>query len=250
MCLALTGCRGIKAPDSVASNKIGETVTGVQSNLQDQASGTNAAIGHTAQKLPESREKEVILMFVGDQFRLLGHPKIETQTEFVKAAENLLSQEAAKRAMGEDQRAKLAANAESLQQKLITLKKNYEIALAKESADHAAEIEAARLEGEEKQKRLIAWIFFGGGGLLIAGGVAMLVFAAQIPMFGPKAAFGTMIAGGASILTGVLTLQLMKQLDQHPWILWAGGGVITIALTAVGALLYANQKHANDGLQP
>lgn len=244
--LLFAGCFGDGSPERAVSGKIGQKAEQVQVEVLDRAAGTNAAIEHTTQKLPESREKQVILMFTGDLTRLVGKPKIETETQFLKAAEDLLSADATTRALGETQRLKLSTQNQELKTQLAELKKAHTEALAKEDADHKANLAKLRQESEDKQKRMISWIFFGGGGVLVAGGVAMLVFAAKIPMFGPKAAFGTMLAGGVSILTGVLILQLMKQLDDHPWILWASGGVIALIMTVVGSLLYANQKHATS----
>lgn len=245
--LLMVGCgTSTNVPDRAASDELGDRVTLAQSNVNDRAAGNNAAIVYTAGKLPASREKEVILLFGTDQFRLLGQPRVETQTEFEKVASQLLSTDASERAKGEAARIKLSNENQALRDKMEKLTAEFKAEREKEKAEHAAQLVKVRQEAVERERRMIAWIFFAGGGLLVASGVAMMVFAAQIPMFGPKAAFSTMAAGGAAILTGIVTLQLMKQLDEHPWIIWAGSGIIVLILTGVGALLYANHVHDKD----
>lgn len=242
--LLLTGCwTWKKTPDRSESNQLGMVVTSTQASVNDRAAGNNAAIGFTTAKLPDSREKEVIQMYVGDQYGILGQPKLETKTAFEKAAEALLSTDATVRARGEAERVKLAGENQELKSKLDQAQKDFEVARKKEESDHAIALEQAREEGRQAVNKLIAYIFFGGAALLGVAGVAVLVLAGSYPMFGPKAAFGLLIAAAVSAVMGVTILQLIKELDKHPSIIWIGGGVITLLLTGVGALLYSNHLH-------
>lgn len=247
---ALTGCwtLGKKVPDRSESNQLGTVVTTTQMGLNDRAAGNNAAIGYTAGKLPESREKEVIQMFVNDQYGILGQPKLQTKTDFEKAAEKLLSTDAKTRASGEVERSKLAGENQDLKSKLTQAQRDFETARVKEESDHALALEQAREEGKQAVNKLISYIFFGLAALLGVSGVAVLVLAGSYPMFGPKAAFGLFGAAAVSAVMGVVILQLLKELDKHPSILWIGGGVITLILTGVGALLYSNHSHHIDNV--
>lgn len=243
-----TTCNKTPVPDRVGSNQLGNTVTATQAAVNDQVAGNNAAIAYTAAKLPESREKEVIQKFTDDQFRLVGFPKLTTKTDFEKTAELLLSQDAAARQRGEDARIKLSSDNQALKDKLDKAQKDFEIARKQEESDHAAALEKAREEGQEAINKLTAYIFFGITAVCMLGGVAVLILAGTYPMFGSKAAFGLFGAATVSAITGVGILQLIKQIEHHPAILWVGGGSIVAILIGVGALLYANHSHHTDNV--
>ncbi len=243
----LGGCgTGIKTPERNTSNQIATTVTAVREDVADRAAGNNSAIDFTANRLPESREKEVIKIFVDDQFRLLGQPRAKTQSDFEAAASALLSANAAERAKGETLRLKLAGENEELKAKLKKAEADFTAARLREEEEHRAQLAQARLEGEEKNNRLISYIFFGGGALLVAIGVVILVTAAHNPLFGPRVGFGVIGAGGASVFTGILVTQLMKQLAEHGWILWTGFGTILLLLTGAAAIAWSNHIHHTD----
>lgn len=241
-----TSCGKTTLPSRAESNQLGNVVTVTQTAVNDQVAGNNAAISFVTGKLPDSREKEVIQKFTDDQFRLVGFPKLTTKTDFEKAAELLLSTDAASRQRGEDARIKLANDNQALKDKLDKAQKDFEAARVKEEGEHAAALEQAREEGRQAINKLIAYIFFGIAALCSLSGVAVLILAGSYPMFGPKAAFGLMAAGAVSAVMGVGILQLIKQIEQHPTILWIGGGTITLILVGVGALLYSNHAHHKD----
>lgn len=233
-------------PSRTESNQLGSVVTVTQTALNDQVSGTNAAIDFVAGKLPESREKEVIQKFTGDQFRLVGFPKLATKTEFEKTAELLLSPDAIAREKGEAARLKLSNENQDLKNKLEQAQRDFEAARKKEEGEHAAALEAARLAGQEAVNRIIAYIFFGASALCMLGAVATLVLASSNPALGPKIAFGLFGAAIVSGVFGVAILQLIKQIERRPSILWIGGGLVSLILAGVGILLYSNHSHHVD----
>lgn len=243
--LLFSGCSLFhkSAPSRDSSNQAATVVATTRDAVQDRIAGNNAAISYTAGKLPESREKEVISLFVGDQFRLVGQPSQTTQTQFEKAAAELLSADAKDRANGDSLRQKLAGENQDLQAKLKKADADFAAARIKEEADHKAELDKVKEQAAREQKKLISYIFFGGGALLLGLGVVVLLTMASVPMFGPKVAFGLMAAGGVSIGTGILILELMAELEKHPSIIWIGFVTILGLLTGAGALTYANHKH-------
>jgi outer membrane murein-binding lipoprotein Lpp len=247
--LLISGCGHFglgKAPSRDSSNKIANDI-GVQQNaFNDRAAGNNSAIEFTAQQLPASREKEVILLFAEDQFRLLGHPKAETETEFQKVAKQLLSQNLGEREKGEQARVKLTTDTEALKAQLENLKKDFEKARAQEAAEHRAELDRVKLEAAQEERRLVSYIFFGAAALLGIAGVIVIMTASSVPMFGPKVGMGLLAAGAVSGVTGVGILALMKQLDEHPWIIWLGLVVILLLVGVAGAIAYTNHQHHKD----
>lgn len=249
--LLLTGCWSWPfSPNRTVSNQIGTVAANDQTNLNDRAAGNNAAIGYTAAKLPDSREKEVIQSFVSDQYGILGQPKLTTKTAFEKAADELLSTDAAKRAQGEADRVKLSTDNLALKAALDKANADFAAQRKLEETAHAQEIEKIKLDAANAQRKLVSYIFFGGSALLLVAGIAVLVLSSSYPIFGPKAAFGLIGASVIGAVMGVAILQLMSELDKHPWILWVGGGSIIAILTGVGALLYANHAHNVNPVKP
>jgi hypothetical protein len=86
-------------------------------------------------------------------------------------------------------------------------------------------------------------IFYGVGALLLAGGVVVLVAAVNVPMFGPRAGFALMGAGGILIAVGVAVSAVETFIDQHPWIVGAGLGAVGLLVVGAVVLIYANHQH-------
>ena len=98
-------------------------------------------------------------------------------------------------------------------------------------------------EANSATRKLQLAIFFGFGALLFAVGVVVLLTAAQVPMFGPKAGFGLMGAGAGLIAIGVVVSEVQNFIDQHPWIIGAGLGLVGALVVAAAALMFANHHH-------
>ena len=86
-------------------------------------------------------------------------------------------------------------------------------------------------------------IFYGVGALLLAGGVVVLVAAVNVPMFGPRAGFALMGAGGILIAVGVAVSAVQTFIDQHPWIVGAGLGTVGLLVVVAVVLIYSNHQH-------
>ena len=86
-------------------------------------------------------------------------------------------------------------------------------------------------------------ICYGVGALLLAGGVVVLVAAVNVPMFGPRAGFALMGAGGTLIAVGVAVSAVQTFIDQHPWIVGAGLGTVGLLVVVAVVLIYSNHQH-------
>lgn len=137
--------------------------------------------------------------------------------------------------------------------------KNAEISALKakieqEKAFAQAEMERRLKEAGEKaaseRKRLMTIIFFGLGALSVAGGVVIMILAANPlyaanPLVGPKAGLAAIGAGLSLIGTGIAVNAIERALDNHPWIVAGGAGVAAVLAVAAGAFIYANHNHAS-----
>lgn len=152
----------------------------------------------------------------------------------------------AQKQLGDTQVALTASNAALVKAKAeaaaeqASLSASLQARIDKIQADANAKVTAAQAKAESDSRKLITWIFFGGGALLFAAGLAILFFASSVPMFGPKAGMAVMASGGGLIFIGMV----MNELAKHPWILWAGISLcIASAAIAVG-LIVSNNGHA------
>ena len=77
-----------------------------------------------------------------------------------------------------------------------------------------------------------------------------MLTASTVPMFGPKAGFALLGAGGGLITVGIIINQVQNFFDAHPYII--GGAVIVCILGAGTAivLMYSNHLHHVSTIQP
>lgn len=147
-------------------------------------------------------------------------------------ARDIAERDAAIQKLHADAEAERAANA-------ATLKKAFDdkdAALAKVKSDYERKLKSAR-------DRWVTGIFFGLGGLLVAGGIVVLLTATTVPMFGPRAGFALVGAGAGLIGFGIAINQAENFLDAHQWITGLGLGVVAMAAVAGLILMYANHQH-------
>lgn len=124
--------------------------------------------------------------------------------------------------------------------------KKSDAAFAAQKAQADARVAAA----ESNTRKWQLAIFYGLGALLFAGGIIILVAAVNVPMFGPRAGFALMGAGGGLIAFGVAVNAVENFLDQHPWIVGLGLGGIAILVTVALVLVYSNHQHHVSSVAP
>lgn len=126
-------------------------------------------------------------------------------------------------------------------------------AKAKSEQDEAArawqqKLDAAHQEARKARDRWIMGIFFGGGALLVIGGVVILVLGAQFsalyPALGPKAAFCALGAGLILISIGIAVNAIQDVLERHPYAVLGVAGGAAVLVSVAGGLIYANHHHA------
>lgn len=194
-----------------------------------------------AQSLPDSDAKKAVLGPLGVIEALtLGYA---TPKQKEDALAPVLLQLAGKYQEAAMNWAKAASEADGLRVKVQQLEqqvRDERIAAAAEITRQLQAVkEQARRDAESAERKLIAYIFFGGGFLLIVAGVVITLYAAQIPQFGPRAGLAVGGAGGASIATGIVILQLLS----HPEVIWWGLGISSVLLAIGVETMYRNHKH-------
>lgn len=179
-----------------------------------------------------------------ERARIVAEGKAEDIAKAYATANSAALQ--AQKTLGDTQVALAASNAA-----LVKAKADAQIEQAKATAALQARIDAIQKDANDRVKaandkaqaesrKLETWIFFGGGALLFAAGLAILFFASSIPMFGPKAGMAVSAAGAGLIFIGMV----LNELAKHPWILWTGISLcIASAAVAVG-LIVSNNGHA------
>jgi hypothetical protein len=115
--------------------------------------------------------------------------------------------------------------------------------LEKLKADFATQLTAERRRAEADQQRLLGWIFYGGGAVLVLLGIGCLTVFASLPIVGPRVAASLIAAGFASIACGRAVAWMLA----HPWAIVAG---IAIPLAAAAALAMANHHHHHASAAP
>lgn len=180
-------------------------------------------------------------MEASERARIVAEGKAEDIAKQYASAQTAALQ--AQKALGDTQLALTASNAA-----LVKAKADAQIEQAKATTALQARIDAIQKQANDQVKaaqdkasaesrKLITWIFFGGGALLFAGGLAILFFASSIPMFGPKAGVAVSAAGAGLIFIGMV----LNELAKHPWILWTGISLcIASAAVAVGLIISNN----------
>lgn len=149
-----------------------------------------------------------------------------------------------------DKDAEIAALKTKAETERIAQAKDLQAKFDAKEAQIKQAVKDAQDQAKKEQRRWITGIFFGLGAIMFAGGVVVLVTAGSVPMFGPKAGFALMGAGGSLITLGIIITQIENFFELHPWIV--GGSLIAIALAVVVALslLWSNHHHDTNPTQP
>lgn len=108
--------------------------------------------------------------------------------------------------------------------------------LTKEVSDARDE---AKKEADATQRKIAAYIFYGGAFLLAAAAAVVLGTAAYVPMFGPKLAISLGISSAASVVLGTLVNELLS----NPWIMRSLLGVLIAGVATAIGLAISNHIH-------
>lgn len=113
----------------------------------------------------------------------------------------------------------------------------------KAAADLQQQLQEARNEERQKaaadQRKMIGYIFYGGGALCLAAAAIVGFTMASVPMFGPKVALGLGVAG--ALLTGAGVA--LNELLAHPAVIWTMLGLAGALLFGVTGLTWSNHHH-------
>lgn len=111
--------------------------------------------------------------------------------------------------------------------------------------DLKAQLDKVRQEAEAEQRRLIGYIFYGGGAFLLILSLVAASVATSMPFLGPNAVKGLGLAAMGLLATGLG----MNYLLSHPWIIWVGLIVTGIAFFGACGLMWSNFKHHQETLK-
>jgi hypothetical protein len=103
-----------------------------------------------------------------------------------------------------------------------------------------------RRKAEAEQRRIIAWIFYGGAFLLTVAAAVVLGTSQYVPFFGPKLAICLGIGAAASAALGAALNEILA----NPWIIRVLIGVVVAAVAGAVALGIANHHHHVDSRNP
>lgn len=186
----------------------------------------------------------VDLLAASERARIVALGNAEAISQSYNTA-NLAAQDA-KKQLGDTQIALTASNqalakarADALTEQ-SKLQSQLQASIDAMKRDGDARVAAAQSKADADQRRLITWIFFGGGALFLAAGIAIMLFASSVPIFGPKAGIAVMGAGAGLIMIGMV----MNELAKHPWIIWTGISLCLAALAVALGLIVSNHFHA------
>ena len=125
--------------------------------------------------------------------------------------------------------------------------KNEQIKAAEELRRQlAAARDEARKEADAQQRKIAAWIFYGGGFLLAVSAAVVLGTAAYVPFFGPRLAVVLGLASGVSVGLGALVNELLA----NPWIVRTLLGILVAAVATAGGIAYSNHFHHKTATAP
>ncbi len=142
-----------------------------------------------------------------------------------------------------DEWAKARVAAGALQSQIDALQlqvKNERVAAAQELQKqlNAARDDAKR-EADAQQRKIAAWIFYGGAFLLGVAAAVVLGTASYVPFFGPRLAI---VLAGAAATSGLLGA-MVNELLANPWIVRTLFGVLVAAVAVAGGIAYSNHHH-------
>lgn len=196
---------------------------------------------------PEGNPKKAVLGELSVSMSLLPQATAKDSQEALSRVNSALKGQLDEAQKGWDKAKNEAAD---LNAKISSL----EAQVAKERQDAALElkrqVQAARDEARQKaeadQRKLIGWIFYGGGALLIALAAGMLFLASSMPLVGPKATLGVGSAGLTLIGLGIALNELLA----HPWVIWVGIGLVAVLLATAFGLALSNHHHLEEAKKP
>jgi len=194
-------------------------------------------------QLPDSNAKSAVAGSVGVIQQLAGAPtdkdKAEALAPVVKALAGDLAAANLAWAKAKDDAIALNQRISELELKI----KNERIAAALELQ---RQLDKVKQEADLATKKIISYVFFGGGFVLGVMAVLTLVYASSVPQLGPRAALAFGTASAAAIGSGIAVIQLLN----HPEVVWWGLGIVVAAFIAGIAVVYTNHLHHVSAPQP
>lgn len=242
------------------------TATAATTAALSQAAAAASNIGQFNQANPASPQKDGINGEVQNIKAVTGEPSAADKIAAAERARTVAEGNSATIAkMYEDSKATAAAAGQQLvdaraaleaanrkitatqmaaSEEQKTLAAKFQGQIDKVQSDADARVQAAEDKAKKDERRLQFWIFVGGGAACISLGIFVIVFASSLPMFGPKAGGGLILAGLGLIATG----KALDFIESHPWIVYTGLGLSAACAIAAIALIYANHHHAREAL--
>ncbi len=273
--LTLTACKHdgvaipapIVAPAGPASQAVGPAITAVGAEHAAALSKIAASAGAIREinaGQPEGPRTDGVANETDLIQELAGQPKPEDQLaaserarivaegkadEIAKAYAKATSEAAQQRAKADAATAALEQARAAAAAEQASLQAKYQAEINRLVAEANARVAAAVKEAQDKaraeQRRMITLLTFGIGALLIAGGVVVLMTSTSVPMFGPKAGFSLIAAGGVLVGLGITITQIQNFLELHPWVTGWALGISAVGAVTAAVLMYANQQHAS-----
>jgi hypothetical protein len=242
--LSLTGCSLFKAtppappPSQVVSAPI---LTAAQDKSLSKISASNSGIVRALGPLPDSAPKAAAI----GETTVIALQAGEASASDLKAAyervdAGLRGDLASANALLDAARAEAVTDKAKIEALEAKVKAEQSAASIELQRQLAAARDEARKEADMQQRKIAAYIFYGGAFLLGAAAAVVLFTASSVPMFGPKVAIALGVAAATSALLGVTVNELLS----NPWIIRTLLGLLVAAAAVAGGLAYANHHHA------
>lgn len=238
-------------PNPSGSSSINANAVASEGRLAGRVAGMIDGAQAATDTLPASPAKDAITKMHDAAQAVTGPAPADDHAEFVKIAKLLASDNPSDRAKGDELLAKASSkNAEELKL-LVSLRKQYTDAVAKERADADARLQSQKLEFDAKVERIKAYIFYGGGALLIVLGGVVIILSNYVPQLGMGVALMLVACGGCLISVGFLLQEVRKAFDTHPHLAWGlVFGAVAAALVGAAFMISNHYHHRQEAKTP
>lgn len=240
--LGFHGCQTVPTPPAPAETKSGPALSASESEFKGQIEAQSLAANYASQTLPDSNAKVAISGPVGVISDLTKGASTQKQRDDAMAPVLLALQ--GKLTEAQTGWAKAASDAEALRVQVTTLEQTVKQEQISAAAELTSQLTKARSDAEAaaeaQERRLIGFIFFGGGALCLLATAGVLYFSATVPQLGPRVALFTGGAGVVLIGSGTAILALLS----HPAVIWWGLGISTALLACAAVAVWYNHLHA------
>jgi hypothetical protein len=240
--LCLYGCKNVPTPPAPSETRSGPALNLSELEFKGAIESQAKAAKYASNTLPDSNSKAAVQGPIGVVEALTAGTATTKQLESAMVPVLLALKGDLEKANAGWARSR--DDAETLRQRLVELQNLVKAEREQAAAELTRQLQEARdnakREADAHIRKLVGYIFFGGGFLLFLVTAGVLYFSATVPQLGPRVALFTGGAAFVSIASGLGIITLLN----HPSIIWWGMGIVLALMGMASVAIWYNHLHA------